>query len=139
MGKIALVSCVGKKQHYPCAAKDLYQSTWFIKAKTYAEKHYSIWFILSAQHGLVEPSDVISPYNKTLKSISSEARKEWAQSVFDEIKRLTNNSSEIHIFAGDIYRKNLVPKLNDAEYVVVIPLNGLAIGKQLSWFNDHGS
>ncbi|MBD2110350.1 MULTISPECIES: DUF6884 domain-containing protein [Cyanophyceae] len=137
MDKIALVSCVSKKQYYPCAAKDLYQSTWFIKAKAYVEKHYSIWFILSAQHGLVEPSDVISPYDKTLKSIPSEARNEWAQNVLDEIKRLTNNSSEIHIFAGETYRENLAPKLNDAEYVVVIPLKGLAIGKQLSWFNGH--
>ena len=45
----------------PAKAKDLYTSDWFRKARAYVEHRGGPWFILSAEHGLVDPETVIGP------------------------------------------------------------------------------
>jgi hypothetical protein len=80
-----LVSCVGEKLGFPAPARRLYRSDWFVKAAIYAEthraKHGSEWWILSAKHGLVDPDEVIEPYNETLNEKYKEQREDWAQWV----------------------------------------------------------
>ena len=66
MGTTHLVSCVSKKQNSAQPARELYVSAWFLKARAYAEAHGERWFVLSAEHGLLRPDDVIHPYEKTL-------------------------------------------------------------------------
>ena len=56
---IALVACVSKKNNRPMRAQDLYISDWFKKASAYADTISNKWYILSAMHGLVDPSDII--------------------------------------------------------------------------------
>lgn len=68
VGTICLVSCVGTKRATPTPAKDLYQSDWFTKARTYA-KSIGSWFILSAKYGVVHPDEVIEPYEMTLNAM----------------------------------------------------------------------
>ena len=64
MNKVILVSCVGQKLGYPAPAADLYQSDWFKKARAYAEAEGQRWYILSAKHGLVNPSKVLTPFDR---------------------------------------------------------------------------
>ncbi len=45
----------------PSPAKDLYVSALFDKERAYAERTGIPWFILSAQHGLVAPDEVLEP------------------------------------------------------------------------------
>lgn len=63
---VFLVSCVAEKRPAPSVARDLYRSPWFLKARGLAEREGAAWFILSAEHGLVEPDDVVAPYDRTL-------------------------------------------------------------------------
>ena len=51
------------------AAKDLYISDWFVKARAHVEQAGNEWFILSAEHGLVHPENVIAPYERTLNAM----------------------------------------------------------------------
>lgn len=135
--KIALVSCVSKKLEGIHKAKDLYISDWFKKAKAYVDKNnniYDSWYILSAKYYLVNPNQYLEYYEMYLPKQSKEYKQEWANKV---IRQLTNiPSCEIDIFAGQEYRKYLVPLLETRGFKVNVPMMGLGIGQQLKWFKD---
>jgi uncharacterized protein DUF6884 len=71
-----LVQCAAKKQSSAMPARDLYCSPWFVKARAYVEQHGGRWFILSAKHGLVEPTAVLTSYNVTLNTMPADRRRQ---------------------------------------------------------------
>lgn len=134
MGKnIFLVSCVKPKRGYPSPAKDLYISDWFKKASRYASQNADEWFILSAKYFLVHPDQVIEPYDLTLKAMSAEEKKEWANHVCQMLKPLISTKDKLTFLAGQDYRNNLIPLLQHDGFTVSIPMEGLRIGEQKSW------
>src|SRR5689334_8670786 len=81
---VYLVACAKTKAASPSPAKDLYRSPWFRKARRYVEATGALWFILSAEHGLLDPQTVISPYDKTLVTLRRPERTKWAQRVHNQ-------------------------------------------------------
>jgi hypothetical protein len=132
-----LVSCVGLKNLAQRRAKDLYLSDWFRKARQYVEVAGSPWFILSAEHGLVEPEAVIAPYEKTLNTMGVIERRAWARHVIEQMEVSLPVCERIVVFAGSRYREFLLDYLRQRAAKVEIPLEGLRIGEQLSWFGLH--
>jgi hypothetical protein len=134
---ICLVSCVGKKQTKRVAAKDLYISDWFIKARRFVESKGYSWFILSAEHGLIDPGKLLSPYEKTLNTMGVRDRREWARKVLKQIDVEIPNAKSFIFLAGQRYRENLVEPLRLAGSSIYIPMEGLTIGRQLSWLGER--
>ena len=132
-----LVSCVGQKRAAPVCAKDLYMSDWFKKARRYVERAGSPWFILSAEHGLVNPESVIAPYEKTLNTMGVAERRDWAARVIADMELRLPDCEEIVLFAGARYREFLMDYLQRRAGRVVVPLEGLRIGEQLRWLSAH--
>ena len=130
---IYLLSCVGQKQAAPIHARDLYTSTWFCKARTYADETGQPWFILSAQYGLVHPDEMIAPYDLTLNSMPVADRRRWASRVLTQLEQHLNGIRSVTFLAGRRYREFLEPSLRSRGLVVSIPMEGLRIGEQLSW------
>jgi hypothetical protein len=63
MATCYLVSCVSLKAPGPLPAEVLYVSDWFTKARAYVLAHLrpgDQWFILSAEHQLLEPSRLVA-------------------------------------------------------------------------------
>lgn len=146
MSKIVLVSCVGKKQATPTKAADFYQSTWFKKARSYAELVGDQWHILSAHYGLISPEKVIKPYELTLNSMPIDLRKDWAWTVWEDIEcEFDPTGNELIVLAGLRYREFLVPLLRGAafgwidepSFTVQVPMEGLKIGQQLQWLSSE--
>jgi len=135
--QIILVSCVGKKKKEAAPAAELYTSTWFTLARAYAEQSGHQWFILSAKHGLIPPSQVIKPYEATLKRMTRTNRQEWANQVFASIQSKLEPSAKIVILAGLPYREFLTDLLTQAGYTVEIPLANLGIGQQQAWLKSQ--
>ena len=133
-GVTVLVSCVGKKQDTAAPAGDLYQSDWFKKAKVYAETVGSRWYILSAKHGLLDPSQVIAPYNMTLNTMDVSERLGWAERTIAHLRDVVPVGKVI-LLAGKRYRQFLLDPLIDLGYSVEVPMEGLGIGQQLAWLN----
>lgn len=129
-----LVSCVSQKLDAPAKAKDLYVSALFTKARAYVEKRGGAWFILSAKHGLVHPEATISPYDETLNSMGTAARRAWAKRVIEQMERELPGSEEIVVLAGQRYREHLMDYLAKRAKVS-LPLEGLRIGEQLGWLS----
>lgn len=132
--KCFLVSCVSEKLDSPARAKDLYISALFTKARAFVEKTGGVWFILSAKHGLVHPEAIISPYDETLNSMGTAARRAWAKRVIEQMERELPKSEEIVVLAGQRYREYLMDYLAKRARVS-LPLEGLRIGEQLSWLS----
>ena len=134
-GALVLVSCVGQKRDELAPARDLYQSTWFTKARVYVEKCHADWRIISAQYGLVAPNAIIEPYERTLNKMGVVERREWAERVYGEIRAQLAGHSHVVFLAGQRYREFLAPKLIADGYRVEVPMEGLTIGRQLAWLS----
>jgi len=128
-----LVSCAATKRVSPSAARDLYVSALFAKARRYAERTGDSWYILSALHGLLDPSAVIEPYNCCLNDFRISQRREWAARVNQRLLGLLDPGQEVIILAGKPYREFLVPFLERQGFGVTVPLFGMRIGEQLQW------
>lgn len=132
-----LVSCVSKKLLKAAPARTLYTSPWFLKARRHVEAAARPWFVLSAAHGLLHPDRVVAPYDLTLRAMPPAARRAWAARVLDDLEVHLGGISRLVLFAGKLYREHLVPALEARGCALEVPLAGLAIGKQLAWFDAH--
>ncbi|MFH1022681.1 MAG: hypothetical protein V1809_04775 [Planctomycetota bacterium] len=137
MPRVGLVSCVSAKRSRAVPARDLYISPWFVKARAFVEQCCDVWFILSAKHGLVRPTEVITPYEETLNTQSVCERREWANRVWSELRPCLNPNDCITILAGERYRDYLVPLVEQYGCHVDIPMHGLGIGRQLRWLTQQ--
>jgi hypothetical protein len=137
--KIAFVSCTKLKANYTCNAKKMYQkSTLFQKATTYIEQQgYDVWFVLSAKHGLLKQNQEIAPYDLTLNSMKTGERKEWAKMVMKQIEDLGINITRADFYAGQRYREHLIPVLIQNGIRCTVPMEGKAIGEQLSFYKNN--
>lgn len=113
----------------------MYTSALFKKMMSYAHSlEPKQIFILSALHGLLELEEVISPYEKTLKSIGVQGRKAWAKNVLASLRDCCNfREDEFVILAGSPYREYLAPELSHC----TVPMEGLTFGQQLKWLGEQ--
>ncbi len=69
-------------------AENLYNSELFYKSRRYAHANYDAWVILSAEHGLVRPCDILAPYDRKLTTLSRQERRMLADRVSRQAKTL---------------------------------------------------
>ncbi len=115
MKKVILISCVKEKLKQQSKAKDLYISDLFKKSYRYAQllKPDNI-FILSAKYGLLDPEQVIEPYDETLNTKSSAEIREWSRKVITSLKEKVGlDKAEVIILAGKKYYKYLLPYIGN--------------------------
>ncbi len=134
---IGLVGCVKTKVDHASPARDLYVSDLFLGRRAAVEGRSDRWFILSAEHGLVEPEERIEPYEKALTKASRQERREWAARVLaalvTKLGDLSRYAFEIHAGA-DYFAFGLRDGLNRAGAHVAIPTERLTQGEQLRYY-----
>jgi hypothetical protein len=135
--KIVLVACVKEKRAEACPARDLYISSWFKKAARYAVQNADQWYILSAEYGLLNPNQVIGPYDTKLRSKGIHYRKAWAEWTCAKLKNHLKPGDKVVFLAGEAYREFLLGRISDLGYKIEIPMEGLGIGKQMHWLDQH--
>ena len=132
---LCLVSCVAVKLSRTAAAKDLYTSPWFVKARSLVGAKGWPWFILSAKYGLVDPEEEIAPYEKTLNNMRVVERRDWARKVLAALEPHLAGVQSVVFLAGKNYREFLAPELHGRGIEIHVPMLGMRIGKQLRWFS----
>lgn len=134
---IVLVSCVKTKRPEAAAAKDLYTSPLFRKEHAYAERRGVPWYILSAEHGLVDPEQWLAPYERYLPDESSAYRREWGVKVASELESVEGSleGKVIEVHANAAYISAIRSNLQSRGAVITDPLRGLGLGKRLQWYN----
>ena len=135
MKRIILISCVKKKLKTPAKAKDLYTSDLFKKSYRYAQLlNTDNIFILSAKYGLLDPNEVIEPYDETLNTKSSAEIREWSVKVITALKgKIDLEKAEVIILAGSKYYKYLLPHISNYK----LPLGTLSFGPRLSFLKKQ--
>ena len=139
MSHVGLVSCVSKKHPSAAQAKDLYRSALFAKSRDFVEQRCESWFILSAKYGLVEPNEVLEPYEETLNTKSCGEHDEWAERVWASLHQRLQPGDHVTILAGERYRERLIPRLAAHGCHVDVPMQGLGIGRQLQWLSGQSA
>jgi hypothetical protein len=135
---IVLVGCARTKVDKPSPARLLYRSALFDKRRSYAQVHARVWYVLSAEHGLVHPDALLEPYDVALADAPEEYRRAWGQWVVAKLRRVEGDlrGRRIEIHAGHAYAAPLLPLLGAAGADVVHPFAGLRRGEQLAWYNS---
>jgi hypothetical protein len=128
-----LISCVSEKGDAPAPARDLYRSDWFRKAVAYAEAVGSEFLILSAEHGVVAPSDVIEPYERSLTKMGTRDRDAWARRVVAQLQNRKLGERPTVLLAGERYRHPFLVWYLGLLGSVSAPMAGLGIGQQKAW------
>jgi hypothetical protein len=141
--RIALVGCARTKRRQRAPAAELYTSPLFQRTREYVEESpdYFAWHILSAKRGLVDPDEVLEPYDLALADLTPAERAAWGHRVSAALiakyagARASGVDVWFDLYAGSPYRRHLVPELTRAGFRVAVPLAGLRIGQQLAWLN----
>jgi hypothetical protein len=135
---IGLVGCVKTKLPYAAEARSLYVSPLFVARRKAVEGRAAKWFILSAEHGLTRPDQLIEPYDRELAELPVAVRRDWAAKVIGELRRelgeLGHYRFEIH--AGHAYFGfGLVDGLRAGGAEVAVPTEGLTQGRQRQFYS----
>ena len=135
MAKIVLLSCTKSKLDKPSPAQELYSaSPMFRKTLEYGKSlDPDKMFILSAKHHLVPMTKMLSPYDKTLKEMSADEKKKWADETIQQMKSLNLENDQFIFLTGGEYMKPL------KEYITHIetPMEGKRMGERLQWLNSQ--
>jgi hypothetical protein len=131
-----LLGCVSQKRRERAPAKELYSSQLWKRRRRYAAASGRPWLILSALHGLVDPDDLLDPYDLALAQLSAVERRAWGERVVDALADrfvvLTGAVFEVH--AGSDYRTAIAGPLERHGAAIYVPLAHLRLGQQLAWY-----
>lgn len=126
-----LIACSTRKAPSPAYASELYQGALFRASVRYAQALGLPWAVLSAEYGLVLPTDVIAPYDRRITDLRATRRVVWGQQCVIDLFRRLGHPRRAILLAGRDYREHVEPQLHRRGVPeVVVPLAGLAIGLQ---------
>lgn len=139
LADVLLMACVKTKRNRPAAAKDLYVSPLFRKERTYAEAAGRPWFILSGEHGLVQPDEWLAPYERYLPNTPPSYQRAWALYVAERLQLLMGPLADrlVEVHASADYVQAIRGPLEAMGASLVTPLEGLAQGERLQWYDHH--
>jgi hypothetical protein len=83
---IFILPCGRRKAGWPAEARKLYVSPRFSALRRLAEAAKVEYYIASAKHGLLEPDQVVSPYDRALETLTEPAQASWANSVLQRLE-----------------------------------------------------
>ena len=139
---ITVLSCAKSKQDLApeekVAAKDLYVSPGYRKARAYAESLGHEWAIVSALHHGLHPDDEIGTYEKTVNKMRMAEKRRWgiyaAQDLIEKFDLRAGDTAIV--LAGATYLKWMEPTLLQAGIKIEQPLRGLGQGQRLQRLNE---
>jgi hypothetical protein len=134
--RVPLVGCGKSKVAQPAPAGDLYVGQVFRARKGFVEATGMPWFVLSAKYGLLDPDEVVAPYDLALADQPVSYRRAWGEWVAEQLTLrfgvLTGRHFELH--AGSAYTQPLAASLSARGATVATPLAGLSQGSTLAWY-----
>ena len=150
--RVALIACGKDKLDHVARARDLYTGPGFTDARGYVEAELAAgridaWFILSARYGLLNPMQVIGPYEATMPTKTVADRVRWVNKVQGQLLAGTSGLNlaefsqsggkvELTILASADYVNPLWPMLDAEGWTTHLPLEGLTQGHRRAWFRS---
>ena len=97
--RLLLIGSSGATTADPAPAALLFASPGFARARDTAVRSGLPWFVLSAKHGLLDPADVVGPYDLQIGDRSAGYRTAWGEWVVGQLAervRLDGVTVEVH-------------------------------------------
>jgi len=150
---LVVVGCGAAKRsrNFRYEARQLYTSTYFKKKREYADAVGDQWAILSAEHGLLAPTEKVKPYETSIDDLDAEALDELAHEVgmdlTDWVHWVLTQGDEVDVdrivvLAGKRYLEPLRERdvfETGFDVSVEYPLQQSdlgGIGEQMSWLKE---
>ena len=105
--RVGLISCCKEKLNHVAPAQELYCSSYFKLSKAWITKRVDQWGILSAEHGLIMPDQVIEPYDRALTDLSRLHKERWVDYVHEQLVKKWSEQAIWLVVAGAEYRAAL--------------------------------
>ena len=134
---VVLIGCVKSKRPLPAPAKDLYDSALFTRRRAYAQNSGTPWFILSSQWGLLDPDQVIAPYDMYLADQPASYRRVWGQFVAEQlaVRHPLTRGAVIELHAGDAYTSALREPFTARGFTLRCAVDAKSLGQTLQWYD----
>ena len=124
-GRVVLVGSSGATGEESDAAGRLFRSDGFARAREHAVHSRLPWFVLSAKHGLLDPDDVISPFEVQIDDQSAAYRTAWGEWVVAQLAdRVQLDGVTVEVHGGVDFAQPLRQPLTRRGAVLDIPLPG---------------
>ena len=124
-GRIVLIGSSGATAAAPDAAGRLFGSVGFARAREHAVHSRLPWFVLSAKHGLLEPEDVVAPYDLELGDASTVYRSAWGEWVAAQLgERVQLAGATVEVHGGVDFAQPLRQPLARRGAALELPLPG---------------
>lgn len=131
--RVVLVASSGAHGPDPVPVSTLFRSPQFAGARAHAEQAGVPWFVLSAKHGLLDPGDVVGPYDVQIDERSGAYRVAWGEWVVAQLsERVPLEGATVEVHGGVDFAQPLRQPLARRGAALDLPLPG-------SWRDtDHG-
>jgi hypothetical protein len=96
---VVLIGSAGGTASAPLPAARLFESAGFARARDHAAASGHPWFVVTAKHGLLDPDDVVAPFDLQLGDQSIGYRTAWGEWVVAQLGdrlRLEGVTLEVH-------------------------------------------
>jgi hypothetical protein len=122
---VVLIGSSGVTASGPVRVADLFQSAGFARAREHAVHSRLPWFVLSAKHGLLEPDDVVAPYDFQLGDASTVYRSAWGEWVAAQLgERVQLSGATVEVHGGVDFAQPLRQPLARRGAALELPLPG---------------
>lgn len=100
-GRVLLLASAGELADVPGTAAELFRGPGFVRARELATASGTPWFVLSAKHGLLDPADVVGPFDLQLGERSSAYRSAWGEWVVAQLgERVPLEGAVVEVHGG---------------------------------------
>jgi hypothetical protein len=91
--------------------------------RRYAEWHGRPWFIISAEHGLVQPDERLAPHDRYLPDTPPWYQEAWGAWVAARLRLLAGDliGRTVEVHASPTYLARVTPRLAEAGAIVRVP------------------
>ncbi|MGY1709091.1 DUF6884 domain-containing protein [Geodermatophilus sp. SYSU D00758] len=133
--RVVLVGCSSSKASAARPAAELFTGAAFMKARDLARSSGAHWYVLSAKFGLLDPAEVVAPYDVYLPDQPASYRAAWGAWVVAQLGvRHELSGAVVEVHAGRAYCDPLRAPLAAVGATLVEPLAGLKQGERLAWY-----
>jgi hypothetical protein len=100
-GRVVLIGSSGATATGPLPAAQLFESAGFVRAREHAAGSGHPWFVVTAKHGLLDPDDVVAPFDIQLGDRSMGYRAAWGEWVVAQLgDRLLLDGVTVEVHGG---------------------------------------
>jgi hypothetical protein len=136
---IGLVAPSRRRRGSICRAREQFElSHVFRRARDFCERAYGEWYILSTQHYLLAPQQVIGGGEPPLATMQAAERQAWAERVAQQLRERGARSAEPVVFVLYGSQRYAELLMRAAPFATIeLPLAGMSLRERIRWYDER--